>query len=664
MAKEDIKQNIVGVLLDLKEPCTLSFLADRVGISSKSVRNYLDELERPGILGTLRLIRKQGVGIYLEGDEEQRTVLKQGLGAIEKNMDGQTHESRQQYIIRTLLKNRDTYTIQLLADDLYVSKGTIVHDLACVEKWLERRGLKLRRKPNRGLWVEGDEFVFRRAMLDLYAEVKEPAVEIHEQEIEDLDYRIDFGNFNKVKKLFPRLNIYRLQSVLQQAEQQLDYCLTDEAFINLIVHIAITVDRVKQDKEILMEQEQLLTLSTSQEFAVAKWIVDQMAEMFGICLPLAEAGYISLHLLGARVQRNVNVENLPDIMESENQEYIDFAQRIIDVVGAVLNIDLSQDRLLLIGLALHLRPAILRIRHGMQLRNPMLERMKREYTSIFGAAWAASGVFEKMFGITVDEDEVGYIAMHIGAAVERVKRKIKTVVVCSSGMGTSQLIAVKLGREFPEIEVIEITSAGHMDCRLADSADLIVSTIPLKEKSEKVVCISTLIGANDIAVLRAALKKIKQNAVTAVGENLLCKIVSEELCFTDIAMLDKQAVIAKYCRVLEQQGYVSSEFVNSALQREEITSTAVGKGVAIPHGSDDFVYQSRICVVKLQKPINWGEEQVDIVILLALKLRDYEVTRSFFQVFHSLLEDEELLDQIRNAATGRDIQEIISQGRS
>jgi activator of the mannose operon, transcriptional antiterminator len=364
------------------------------------------------------------------------------------------------------------------------------------------------------------------------------------------------------------------------------------------------------------------------------------------------------------VQRNVNVEHLPNIMESENQEYIDFAQRIIDVVGAVLNINLTQDRLLLIGLALHLRPAILRIRHGMQLRNPMLERMKREYTSIFGAAWAASSVFEKMFGITVDEDEVGYIAMHIGAAVERVKRKIKTVVVCSSGMGTSQLVAVKLERELPEIEVIEITSAGRMNCRLVDSADLIVSTIPFKEKSEKVVCISTLIGANDIAVLRAALKKITQNAVAAVGENLLCEIVSEELCFMDIAMTDRQAVITKYCKVLEQKGYVSCEFVNSALQREEITSTAVGKGVAIPHGSDDFVYQSRICVVKLQKPIHWGEEQVDIVILLALKLRDYEVTRSFFQVFHNLLEDEELLDQIRNAGTGRNIQEIISQGRS
>lgn len=659
MAKEEIKQKIISILLDAKQPYTLAQLAEKSGVSSRSIRNYLNEIQQSGLLGELTLIKKPSVGIYLEQNEIGRIELKRRLNMVHRNVDNWSPESRQQNILKTLFKNRYTYTIQLLADDLYVSKSTIVKDLVYVQKWLEKHGLKLKRKPNQGLWIEGDEYIFRRAMMDLFSEVRNVESEINEQEIENLDYRIDFINFNKIKQLFPKIDLSKIQTILQQAEKKLGYCFTDEAFINLIIHIAITMERVKHQKEISMEKAQLEKLTHNYEFQVAQWVVDKITEAFGLQIPVAEVGYISLHMLGARVQQNIKINNFEAVLESENKEFVELAKKIIRVVSEILGVDLTKDKLLLTGLALHLRPTVMRIRYGMKLRNPLLERIKREYTSIFGAAWASSSIFEKMFGITINEEEVGHIAMHIGAAVERLKRKVKTVVVCASGVGTSQLVTGRLERELPELEIVEIIPVNHLDKQLIEGVDLIISTVSMREKNEKVVHISTLADQKDIANIRNFIEKLHQDAKKDLHHNVLKKTVSEDFCFVNVDLKNKQEIIKVYGTLLEKKGYARSGFVESALRREEITSTSVGKGIAIPHGNDEFVIKPKICVIKLKEPIDWDEGQVDLVFLLALKFQNGKVTKSFFRTFYSILDNQEILQKIRSANSEQEIIGII-----
>src|SRR5699024_10728226 len=83
---------------------------------------------------------------------------------------------------------------------------------------------------------------------------------------------------------------------------------------------------------------------------------------------------------------------------------------------------------------------------GMNIRNPMLADIKKNYPLAFEAGIIASLAIEKHTGTKIDENEVGYLALHIGAAIER--RKLKSgpkrcLIVCASGLGTAQLIFYK-----------------------------------------------------------------------------------------------------------------------------------------------------------------------------------------------------------------------------
>ena len=66
-----------------------------------------------------------------------------------------------------------------------------------------------------------------------------------------------------------------------------------------------------------------------------------------------------------------------------------------------------------------LKPAINRFRYGMNLRNPMLDSIKANYPVAFEAGVIAGMVLKEEMGLEIHENEIGYLALHIGAAMER-----------------------------------------------------------------------------------------------------------------------------------------------------------------------------------------------------------------------------------------------------
>lgn len=100
------------------------------------------------------------------------------------------------------------------------------------------------RKQNQGLWIEGNENTFRNAMMSLFHEINDEADTINTKKTEELDYRLDYINYNKIKKFFPKSNFYMIQNIIQQSEEKLGYYFTDQAFVNLIVHIAIALEDI------------------------------------------------------------------------------------------------------------------------------------------------------------------------------------------------------------------------------------------------------------------------------------------------------------------------------------------------------------------------------------------------------------------------------------
>ena len=93
---------------------------------------------------------------------------------------------------------------------------------------------------------------------------------------------------------------------------------------------------------------------------------------------------------------------------------------------------------------------------------------------------------QKKLDITVTDEEIGYIAMHLGAAMERLKTvhagKLRALIVCGGGCATAYLLVSRIHAEFPEIDVIEVCSMLELSKEklMATNPDFIISSVSLE----------------------------------------------------------------------------------------------------------------------------------------------------------------------------------------
>lgn len=109
------------------------------------------------------------------------------------------------------------------------------------------------------------------------------------------------------------------------------------------------------------------------------------------------------------------------------------AKEITSIASKAVDLDLNNDEIFFNSLVLHLIPTITRLKTNLSLKNPILQEIKSKYTETFGLAWMSSLIVEKNLGVRIPESEIGYIAIHIGSAIERNKKKIRTKVITNSG---------------------------------------------------------------------------------------------------------------------------------------------------------------------------------------------------------------------------------------
>jgi len=87
----------------------------------------------------------------------------------------------------------------------------------------------------------------------------------------------------------------------------------------------------------------------------------------------------------------------------------------------------------------------------MDIRNPLLEKLKQDYRELMEVACSAVRSLEKKYGFIVPESEIGYIALHIGAALERKRyKRVPVILACASGIGSAQMLASRLQKELPK----------------------------------------------------------------------------------------------------------------------------------------------------------------------------------------------------------------------
>ncbi|WP_461205632.1 BglG family transcription antiterminator [Clostridium sp. DL1XJH146] len=649
----DRLMKITMLILKSKAPITTAKIASELNVSNKTIRNDLNKLqdiiEREG----LKLNKKTGVGNSIEGPDKNKNQLLQSLNKEVDGVEPFSKEGRQNYILKRLFMGNQNITASKLADELFVCVATINKDLKYVKEKITDFDLELVKKSNHSLDIVGTEKNYRNAIASLIFQSSE---EIQHVPITKYEYtsRIDQSTMNQLRTLM-NLDYLKLEECLNNLERKLSFKFSQEAYICLIIHIAIAIKRIKSGKDVLLSSEILDKLKRTKEFKGANEISEEIERNFNIKIPEQEIGYITLHIIGTKIGE----KDLAELTFSMgNQDEVDLeveiANNIIQVASDALHMNLKEDKILLNGLILHLRPTINRLKYGLTLRNPILEEIKINYPDIFGIAWITSRVFEKYLDVKVPEAEIGYIAMHLGASIERNRKRIKILVVCHSGIGTSQLLSARLERSFKELEIIGITSSVNLFDEKYQKAEIIISTIPLKT-NKPVLIISPLFTKVDINKVQRMIDIFEAKKNTKNPK----EIIAKEVFSRSKKFSNRNELINDICKSLEKRQYIYKGFKDDVIERENIMATEVGQGIVIPHGKPSEVEKSCVSLTILKKPILWDKEKVEFIFMICLTEKDLKYARKFFKNLSDNMDDTEFIHNLRK---GTDKAHTILEG--
>ncbi|WP_053373026.1 BglG family transcription antiterminator [Paenibacillus sp. FJAT-27812] len=477
---------MIEMLLDQKQEITAADIAAIVGTSTRTVHRELADIEPLLAANGIVLHKTAGLGIRIEADNETLERFKQSLDQTDSFE--YTGEERKVLVLCRLLEHDEPIKLFSLAHELRVTMPTVSHDLDELEGLIIKQGLTLVRKRGYGVEINGPEEA-KRHFISLLA-------------FNHLDDSDLFGQFKdqavtnpitaQLLDMIGKEHFKRLEHALWELNDDWPSTLSESDYTRLLIKLSVALTRIEHD---------CLVSAGKYDNGDNIPLLRSLLDLLDIQLPIEEKSYLS-QLLGNEAFPESSL-----LIHHDDMPTIEGVKRLIRYVEERLHMSLMEDRSLEEGLIQHIKPAFQRISVGIAIRNPMLAPIKKDYGALFSIV--RSGVQEVYGHIQVPDEEIGYIVMHFGASLERLKpfpRKIRAVLVCTSGIGSSKLLAVKIAKELPQIDLI-----GHYSwyeaTRLPPSRyDLIISTVDLPLEPDRYIKLSPMLTPEETNKLRAYIK--------------------------------------------------------------------------------------------------------------------------------------------------------------
>ena len=233
----------------------------------------------------------------------------------------------------------------------------------------------------------------------------------------------------------------------------------------------------------------------------------------------------------------------------------------------------------------------------------------------------------------------------------------KIVFACDVGMGSSAMGATNFRNR---IKVVNSSVAN-----IPDDADIIIThkglldSIKKEINKDKIIFIENFLEDDNLEVLYEKLsKKNEGNEINAVEDLLEVEnntLLNEGNILLGLESESKEEAIIRAGELLFNNGYTKYEYIDSMLERENIISTYIGLGIAIPHGTESGkseVEKAGIIVLQYPKGIKFGTQTAYLLIAVAAKHDEHlEIISSIAKS----LEDIELIEKIKTATNPKDI---------
>lgn len=240
----------------------------------------------------------------------------------------------------------------------------------------------------------------------------------------------------------------------------------------------------------------------------------------------------------------------------------------------------------------------------------------------------------------------------------------KIVFACDVGMGSSAMGATNFRNRIKDFN-LDIEVVNSSVANIPDDADIIIThkglldSIKKEINKDKIIFIENFLEDDNLEVLYEKLsKKNEGNEINAVEDLLEVEnntLLNEGNILLGLESESKEEAIIRAGELLFNNGYTKYEYIDSMLERENIISTYIGLGIAIPHGTESGkseVEKAGIIVLQYPKGIKFGTQTTYLLIAVAAKHDEHlEIISSIAKS----LEDIELIEKIKTTTNPKDI---------
>ena len=582
---------------------TLKELTSKYDISQKVLKSDIKEINQ-----FLRTIPAQEIkindnGQILLGEDFQSFQIQQYLYEMDTYMYKFSPDERQIYIMMKLVVANSYITMQSLAEELSVSRITIVNDMEVIKERFKNKGNTLTLDSGKGMLLECNEKEKIELLIELYR-----AIAVNVQN--DGFFQRMILNQVTIKYRFSQIFEY-----MQEFMQVSNMVFVEDVFYDIVLYLFVVFNFAKKEGRSVERQQKLSGIDHMILYAghmLDVTVTQEMVEDF--------QKYISDHELRSFVKTVDEIELYKVII------------RFIRAVDEETQLNLVNDGKLMDSLLMHIRS----MKDWGEYEVEFPENTSLDYEWLEKIVDKNAYILEKFLTYKLSENMKKSIVIHICVAIIRNRKntaKISVIIVCPGSMATGKYLEAQIKNYF-DFHIIGVLAAHEVLQKLEKSkeqVDFIISTVSIHTDKYKVIKVHPFLQMEDMNLIQKETfqnQRMKPTTFQQKQELLIQNIhaIFQNTELADILENEVKDTIRRYkekiqedlkadwyaifqpemieiiqegipwkeamyyvSEPLQKNKYISSQYIEQAIRNVEEFGDyiVVSKGVALAHASKD-----------------------------------------------------------------------------
>lgn len=660
--------------------------AEMFKVSSRTIRYDIEQINdylKENHLQPLNLGKQGVINTQADITKARESLSEEGFYSFKLS-----REERVCFSAVMMICSDDYITLSEIADQLFVSRSTIIQDLEHIKSFFRERHLYVLSHSNKGLLLEGREIDKRNLLIDMIQSensiFKAEPIFQHLTQCLSKNLKIDLEDISMIEK------------IINEAEHIYGRFLTDQSFVQLRNYFQLSFYRLRKAHYVEYGDDK------NSKWDMAKGMIDQIQQFIVKEIPDTEIYYVASVL-----NRMKYIKKTTSNKEIVKMQVI--TRNFIEKISKDIHRNLQGDYIFYENLINHLESTFSTLGDRFAI-NSVVDEILQRYPEVKQATERNVYVFEEYVGRKLSEEEIAYIVVHICAAIERNKNetvRYSVVLVCNGGIGTSQLLLARLEKFF-HLDVIDIIPAHDIENMNMDDVDAVISTISLEGKGIEYIQVDPLLTDEDCIRVGEKLSKIhpkvseketiseenqdslksletikdileEDEEEIAIGkiksviesffqkkeETTLSDLLPAQAIQIGVECSDWKGAIEASAKYLLKNGAINENYIKAMIKNvmENGPYIVVAPGFALPHEAlNAGASKVGMSLIRLKTPVPFGKKEMDpiewVCCLSAINKETH--LKAMFQLVN-LFYNQSFRKQIKECKTGEEIYKIIEQ---